>query len=576
MMSLFTKCFLLPIALVVLCHFNGVRADLMTLATSGDYESYMQQVDLHSRLELVGEMPWWWTAEDAATNQTRRSMKMETSIDDESDKTKMRLKSHVKTEESDNQHRRTRRRRRRRRRNRNNRLATNALTANKNGYCLPITSSSSTCQGNTKPCGGTRGDCCLGFTCARTSSGRKQCRPKTCLGSGRECSTSSSCCSAQCVSCNGGCQGRCGLGIENERDNIQTFYYPWYANLETDKKFRHWAIAGRGNDNGVYDPLNKDLPSPFYPRLGAYSSSSSETLKLHMKWIRRAGIGTIIVSWWGQGSEEDKLIWKVMNAADDQGIKVGFYIEPYKGGYIKDPSKTNNEGTRTPQTAKEDVKYLINTYGCHRAMYRRGGRPVFMFFAARSYDEGNQKEWAIVWKELYADPKYNPIVIAHDVNLENRIIAGEWSGGHDYGTEAAEDTSDDWPEIAEDYEDAGKIFYFTVSPGFDDTRLSNPDKPIIERNNGKRYEDAWKKAINSKTNNNPVIITSFNEWHEGTQIEPSNATTIKPYTYQGQSRGAFTYKDYEGDWGLKEEAADFAYLDKTKLFSDLYLKKANA
>jgi glycoprotein endo-alpha-1,2-mannosidase len=116
--------------------------------------------------------------------------------------------------------------------------------------------------------------------------------------------------------------------------------------------------------------------------MGAYSSTSQDTLDTHMKWLTRAGIGTIIVSWWGQGSYEDDNIWRILNAADDWGLKVGFSIEPYRGGYVRNPGTNNTVGTRTPQTAKDDVKYMIDTYGCHRAMYRRKGRPVFLFFAS--------------------------------------------------------------------------------------------------------------------------------------------------------------------------------------------------
>jgi len=46
-----------------------------------------------------------------------------------------------------------------------------------------------------------------------------------------------------------------------------------------------------------------------------------------------------------------------------------------------------------------------------------------------------------------------------------------------------------------------------------------------------------------------VSITSFNEWGEGTQIEPARA-----------HRG---YLDYTGAWGLSGSAAQTAYLTRT-------------
>ena len=289
----------------------------------------------------------------------------------------------------------------------------------------------------------------------------------------------------------------------------QTFYYPWYSNIATDKVYRHWNIDAHPS-GGVFSPENKDLPTNYYPRLGAYSSSSNSTLKTHMEWISNAGIGTIIVSWWGVKSYEDSTIWKILNAADDAGLKVGFYIEPYDGGY-KNDLKNPGDSTRTPYTARNDVKYLIDTYGCHRALYRRRGRPVFMFYAARSYNHGNQTEWKIVWDELHANAKYNPVVIAHDVNLDARIIKGGWDGGHDYGTQAANETSVAWKTLAMSYADAEKIFYFTVSPGYDSSRLRDNKTPKIERDDGAFYQAMWDSANTKRVKSNPVIITSFNE-----------------------------------------------------------------
>ena len=47
-----------------------------------------------------------------------------------------------------------------------------------------------------------------------------------------------------------------------------------------------------------------------------------------------------------------------------------------------------------------------------------------------------------------------------------------------------------------------------------------------------------------------MTITSYNEWHEGTQIEPARAV--------GRA-----YLSYDGAWGLHGRAAQRAYLDRT-------------
>ena len=80
-------------------------------------------------------------------------------------------------------------------------------------------------------------------------------------------------------------------------------------------------------------------------------------------------------------------------------------------------------------------------------------------------------------------------------------------------------------EISEVYNEAsnaahslGKIFVATVMPGCDDTEVRSPGH-IIDRQNGSYYKSFWSTAKSSSPDH--YIITSFNEWHEGTEIEPS-------------------------------------------------------
>jgi hypothetical protein len=58
----------------------------------------------------------------------------------------------------------------------------------------------------------------------------------------------------------------------------------------------------------------------------------------------------------------------------------------------------------------------------------------------------------------------------------------------------------------------------------------------------------WRGAL--KAGADLVTITSYNEWHEGTQIEPARA----------RGRG---YLSYDGAWGLRGRAAEHAYLHRT-------------
>ena len=75
-----------------------------------------------------------------------------------------------------------------------------------------------------------------------------------------------------------------------------------------------------------------------------------------------------------------------------------------------------------------------------------------------------------------------------------------------------------------------KLWVATANPGWNDTAGYNkPQCPtyragditpfVVDRRDGARYVETFEAAIASQPD--WVLITSFNEWGEGTQVEPS-------------------------------------------------------
>ena len=66
------------------------------------------------------------------------------------------------------------------------------------------------------------------------------------------------------------------------------------------------------------------------------------------------------------------------------------------------------------------------------------------------------------------------------------------------------------------------LYTATVSPGYDDHLLRGSRYPIVSRGvNGSRYADTWTAPLA----NHPdwVLIDSWNEWYEGTAVQPGQA-----------------------------------------------------
>ena len=75
-------------------------------------------------------------------------------------------------------------------------------------------------------------------------------------------------------------------------------------------------------------------------------------------------------------------------------------------------------------------------------------------------------------------------------------------------------------ELAHSYD---KTFIATVVPGFNNVVASDYSpaslESVIDRRNGVCYNSFW--LIANASHPDGYAITSFNEWHEGTEIEPS-------------------------------------------------------
>jgi hypothetical protein len=79
---------------------------------------------------------------------------------------------------------------------------------------------------------------------------------------------------------------------------------------------------------------------------------------------------------------------------------------------------------------------------------------------------------------------------------------------------------------------------------------------VKPRAGGLTYDAMWLAALHAHADS--VTITSFNEWHEGTQLEPA--------------RQRAAYADYSGAWGVRGAAAACAYLWRTRQWTHAFAR----
>jgi len=310
--------------------------------------------------------------------------------------------------------------------------------------------------------------------------------------------------------------------------DFHIFYYAWYGTPEFDGKYMHWnhaVLDPDGNPTGISYPGGADIGSNFYPRKGCYSSNDPETIARHCFEIRLSGAGVICVSWWGQGSFSDRAVPGILDQAWRHGLKVNFHIEPFEG--------------RTAAATREAIAYIFDEYSDHPAFYRndrRGNKAMFYVFDSHLIDVD---DWKTILtpggEQTIRGTGYDAIVIGLllEENHLDFILEGGFDGCYTYfpidGFTWGSDTRN-WKMIAEWAFDNEILFISCIGPGYNDTRI----RPWNTDNIRDRDDTEYFYALFVETHKlQPAFIgiTSFNQWHDGTQIESAGIFSIRGFNY---------------------------------------------
>jgi hypothetical protein len=297
---------------------------------------------------------------------------------------------------------------------------------------------------------------------------------------------------------------------------VSAFYYPWFATTIVDGSYAHWAQDGHSPPN--------DIASVYYPALGVYSSDDPGVLGDQMKEIERAGIDQIAVSWWGRGSVEDQRLPAVIQAAQTHGISIAAHIEPYNG--------------RSVASVGNDIAYL-ETLGIR----------TFYIYQAFTLPPAS---WAPLNDQLRADG----VTTYGQTAFVGQAVAGHFTGIYTY--DIVTWTAGKFARLCQEAHKHGLLCAPSVGPGYD-ARRATGDPQLKPRRGGLTYDSMWRAAIRAGADS--VTITSFNEWQEGTQIEPAAPPG---------RLGGYRYISYNGAWGLAGSAAEPAYLDRTAYWAGIF------
>lgn len=331
---------------------------------------------------------------------------------------------------------------------------------------------------------------------------------------------------------------------------LGAYYYLWYGRPTL-------SIIGGGIWRWGYTDS---------PILGEYNSRDPEVIAKHIEWAKQAGIdffaicSAYIDSWDDitlrdyylrhPKSSEIKfcLHYDVVQALN----RYHFHTYPSYGfNELYTPTKTKGE------KFLEDFKYFAKTY-FHLPQYLKiDGKPVVMLYNASAFRNVEKYFEKLPPLFLVAD-----VVCWSGVKLSKKNLSFFWqnppkewfkviyrafrrrslksyendfslskyfsaiTGYNLYSPNRLENFLENIDNLYQKFWQYAKSqnLYFipNVMPGYNDRKQFGLNRLILERKEGKFYKNFWEIAQKYLDPKLPlVMITTFNEWHEGAVIEPS-------------------------------------------------------
>jgi hypothetical protein len=316
------------------------------------------------------------------------------------------------------------------------------------------------------------------------------------------------------------------------RPLVLAHYMPWYvAKPSSDQWGSHWTM-------NHFDPekltgAKREIASKYYPLIGPYDSGDPHVLEYHLLLMKLSGIDGVIVDWYGQKNYRDYAILhrnttRVLQQCERLKMK---FVICYEDQTIPALVEANHiTAANRVAHATQEIQWL-NKYWFQSGSYvRLEGKPVLLSFGHAGL---TSDEWSQCLKTLEFPVAY----FSQDFRREGAIGGFGWPAPR-VGISQVDRFLKEcslWPQAIP-----------AAFPRFDDIYReagSGSGYPRIPDDKGKTLQTTFHKALRSQ----PAIIqlATWNDWGEGTQIEPSVEFGYRDLEFlqQAQSRPGASVDD---------------------------------
>lgn len=288
-----------------------------------------------------------------------------------------------------------------------------------------------------------------------------------------------------------------GMTTENlSTSSLGVFYYSWGGGnpeVSPTDTWRYWSDDLHNPPNTWASNYLPDYVPGFNPYEDLYSAKDPNVIKWQLGLMKKAGINFVISSWWGQNHYTDQALDIIFNQVMPDpsnpypNAKWAIYYE--KEGFANVPKAE----------IISDINYIKNKYMSSPYYYTVDGRPVVFVYNTDGglYGETNAQE-AQKWREVRDETGIYLVLKVFTGYDSYRLSSDGW---HQYA-----------PSMSYDIQGNYSAF---VSPGF----YKWHEQPRLARDDFVRFENDIAKLKDADVQFK--LIETWNEWGEGTGIEPA-------------------------------------------------------
>jgi hypothetical protein len=345
---------------------------------------------------------------------------------------------------------------------------------------------------------------------------------------------------------------------------VAAYYYPWYGPAGM-----HWDIGfARGQ-----------LAAPQLPALGEYDSRDPNVVATHFDWAHQYGVDVFLCSWWGPGSYEDETIQHDLLPSPARGpTQIGLLYESIQRLGVGADGKISIDDAAI-QTLTSDFAYLAQTAFRDPGYYRIAGRPVVVLYVTRIWTGRVAEAIQAIRAQVESIDGVDPYLIGDEIDWDttpdvDRIRLYDAITGY---TLYSPSQTPGWPDetsyvaglawrlrqYKRDARAVGIPLVPDALPGYDDRGVRpEEDHHVLPQALDESAVDpegtfgALLGLAGSFVDPTTrlLTVTSWNEWHEDTQLEPTAPGDMDSVEPQALTQG---YPEQAYGFGRLERLAAF-------------------